>query len=226
MDTVKIIELVIAFVGAIVSSGVGAYAGAKFAYDGERKHRLAEDRRKILQAARSALFILNQQYNLLLQYQRSVVEPQRNDPLAWLQMRVVSIGSTTDWNLDFRALEFLLGTAEHKLLFDIEIENRRFIAAANAISERVQFMISKVQPRISEIHAALGNNATIDQIVANLDFYCTRTAQVLYNELVSHVNETVISLPNIIKRLFEALTREFPGERFDYAAGPKANGAA
>jgi len=123
-----------------------AFFGARYAF---RLQGRAQARRTVeerVAAGNRAIFVPICQFNTLKTFQNQIIDPIRDDPGAFLNMRASLPFSHDNLTVDFDSLSFLLETNHRQILGELFIEEERFRSAIQAINERSRIHLHICQP--------------------------------------------------------------------------------
>lgn len=191
---------------------VAAFYGAKFAFDFQNKKELEEEKRHNLAAANKAIFTLSRMANSLFLYQRDFINPVRNKPGAYLELRPTANIEKEFVQLDIEPLHFLLDTDFRNLLSEIIIEFERYRLAIEVINLRSSLHLEEIQPALELAGfkaetTTLVTNEDIEKILGNRLYSMIKENT---TEVIFHVDTTLESLKDIAIRFKESVKTIYP----------------
>lgn len=198
-----------AYVPALVTL-LAAYFGAKFAFDFQRNREIEAEKTKNLVNGNLAIFKLISMLNTLLAYQKQIIQPFRNKPTAFLEMSPTLQLTKEDITINIETLSFLLDTDDRNLIGEIAVERERFKSALDAINERSVVHRQEAQPLLAAAGVVQGGNYASEQIEAVLGNRIYVTLHQATDQVVEHVDSTIISIQEICNKLTESLKKQFP----------------
>ena len=196
-----------------VTTLLAAFYGAKFAFEFQRGKEEEEQKNKKIVSGNLAIFKLITMIKSLLSYQRQIIEPVRGKPTAFLEMSptLQQIKDQVSINLD--SLSFLLATDDQNLIGELSVEEARYEAAIAAINERSRVHRHEVQPTLDAVGIQNGGTYLHTDIQKALGERLFHTMVQSTDQVIFHVDSTIISLKNAADNLTKALKKQFPGER-------------
>ncbi|HEY0562107.1 MAG TPA: hypothetical protein VGD04_02170 [Methylophilus sp.] len=191
---------------------VAAFYGAKFAFEFQNQKELEEEQSHNLAAANKAIFTLSRMANSLFVYQRDFINPVRNKPGAFLELRPTANIEKEFIKLDIEPLHFLLDTDFRNLLSEIIIEYERYRLAIEVINLRSSLHIEEIQPALER--ACFKDDTTImvtsedlEKILGNRLYSMIRENT---TEVIFHVDTTLESLKDVANRFKESVKTIYP----------------
>ena len=198
-----------AYVPALVTL-LAAYFGAKFAFDFQRNKEIEAEQKRNLVNGNLAIYKLISMLNTLLAYQKQIIQPLRNKPTAFLEMSPTLQLSKEDISINIETLSFLLDTDERNLIGEIAVERERFKSALDAINERSVVHRQEAQPLLAAAGVVQGGNYISEQIEAVLGNKIYVTLNQATDQVIEHVDSTIISIQEVCNKLTGALKKQFP----------------
>lgn len=191
---------------------VAAFYGAKYAFQFQRDKEQEDNKRRNVINGNSAIFNMMRMASNLRNFQREVIEPVRDRPTCFLEMRPTPHFEKNAITLNIETLYFLLDTDDRNLLGELVTEEARYQSVLDAISERTRFHRQEVQPALDRAGFIQGGNYSVSQIEQSLGnrlytTLCHATDQVIY-----HVDSTVVSLKQGADKLTATLKKQYPNE--------------
>jgi hypothetical protein len=192
---------------------LAAYYGAKTAFDLQRSREIESEKNKDLVNGNLVIYKLGSMLNTLTAYQEQIINPVRNKPTAYLEMKPTLLLSKEDINLNIETLSFLLNTDDINLMGEIEIEGRRFRTALDAINERSIIHQREAQAVLDKAGFVNGRDYSFEQIEGMLGNRIYETLKQATDEMVRHVDASIITIQQVSAKLVAALKKEFPRSR-------------
>lgn len=191
---------------------VAAYYGAKFAFEFQSKKEINDIRQRNIISANSAIFALMRMANNLYVYQRDIIEPQRKNNVRFLAMYPTQFIEKDGIKINLESIYFLLQTDYRNLLGEIMVEEGRFRCAADAINLRSNCHIQEVQPLLERAGFEQGGQYTLQQIESMLGERVYNTIQQSTDQVVEHVDESIVSIHTVADKLTAACKILYPEE--------------
>lgn len=200
------------YVPALVTL-LAAYLGASYAF----RLQSAKEERDVIRinivAGNLAVFNLIRKLNTLLDYQKQVIDPMRGEKIAFIGMEPTLQLNADDVHLDLDSLSFLLSSDNPNLLGELSIEKSRFRKALDAINERSKLHWGQVQPKLEQAGFVEGAEYTFPQIEQMLGTRLYVTMNRATDQVIVHVDSTIISLQEAGMKLADMLKKLYPGEK-------------
>ena len=209
METKTILLVLEALQPAVVPLGA-AFLGAWLAFRLEDNARARQTVRDQVEAVNKALFVLIRQVNSLINTQTQIINPHREDPDCYINMRPSLPKASGSPTLDLDSLSFLLETDDRELLGELLVEQERFEASLQAINERSRYHLEVLQPRMAA--ARIGEHAEYptDKIRSVLGESFVVLMQCATDDAIQHVDKTVGSNFALAAKFNHAMKRRFP----------------
>lgn len=192
---------------------LAAFYGAKFAFDFQRGKEEEEHKNQKIVSGNLAIFKLTTMINSLLIYQRQIVEPVRGKPTAFLEMSPTLPQIKDQVSIDLDSLSFLLVTDDQNLIGELSVEEARYEAAIAAINERSRVHRNELQPALEAAGIQNGGIYYQADIQRALGERLFQTMIQSTDQVIFHVDATILSLKAVADKLTEALKKQFPKER-------------
>jgi hypothetical protein len=204
---------------ALVASGLGAFAGAYFAFRNERKSKADAELRRQIDVGKKTQFIIVQQINALAVVQQSLLDPIRDrGEYAWLSLRSASIGEHEDLRHELSDLGFLIDPRGVDMLMKISIAEDNFRAAVDAVNKWANFSKDVYQPTLEKAqildHHATQASLSLEQVQQALGGRIFGLGRSLGNDVFKHVDGALDALKESFDLLEKQLRERFPGENF------------
>jgi hypothetical protein len=193
---------------------VASFAGAWAAFRLHALDKSREQDRSNIAAANRALMTLMQQANELKLYQRDHVDPKRNHPGRHLGIQAILSYEVGDLRFDLRSLDFLSTPAEQQLLFELTVEERRYMEALKAINARSDLLVDEVQPKLMAAGFDDGAEYTSGQFIAALGQPVYNKLKRLTDDVIYHVDRTSDSICEMKDKFRSAVIKRYPEASF------------
>ena len=190
---------------------VAAFYGAKYAFQFQRAKEIEVSKKRNVVNGNSTIFSMMRMASNLKNYQKQIVEPVRSK----LQTRFLEMPPTLDLvkediNLNIESLYFLLETDDRNLLGELTAEEGRYRSALDAINERSRLHRQEIQPLLERAGVVQGGNYSFAQIENVLGNRLYITIQDATEQVIDHVDSTIISLKQIADKLTASLKKQYP----------------
>lgn len=193
MDWNKLIDVI----GTLSAAFAGSWSAFKLTAVNTNKQLVKSE----IDAANRALFRRGRQYNTLLILRAQHLEEHRHKPTRHIMVRSIA---KRDYSADYinqDSLQFLLEKEKGELLFDLLLENDRFINTIETLNSRSEYHDKIVQSKmeklgksmdLASLHKALGPRATVtiknytDDVYRFVDESCDTTYKLMmrfYNDM-------------------------------------------
>ena len=200
---------------------LAAFIGASYAFKLQSDKEKRDISRANIVAGNLAVFNLIQKVNTLLDYQKQVIEPTRGKISAFIEMQPTLQLLKDDIQLDLDSLAFLLSSDDPNLLGELSVEKSRFRRAIDAINERSQLHLGQVQPILEQAGVVEGADYTTQQIEKALGTRLYVTMHQATDQVIDHVDSTIVSLQEAGAKLADMLKMLYPGEKIISLAVPE-----
>jgi hypothetical protein len=199
-------DLAIAAVGAFFGTGAGAFV----ALYGDRKRRSEQREERHVGAANLAILQLGRACDFLSQYQREVIDPDRNSPIRWLLMARKILGVSDSIRVDLETLGYLFKSSDPNVPSAVAIEFERFEATLRLI-EQVKNLLAEAHVRMEERHIIEG--ATRQEIEGASGQKIVTQMRTLTDSIIDHVGRSLPSINDTAKRLHAATRELYPDSK-------------
>lgn len=200
------------YVPAIVTL-LAAYFGAKFAFDFQSNKEKQEQINKNRVSGNLAIFKLATMLNTLTQYQRQFIDPVRAKPTAFLEMIPTLLHFKDDISFNIDSLSFLLDTDDKNLVGELSVEEARYKAAIAVINERSIVHRQEAQLALETANIMHGGDYTVEHMKKVLGERLFHTLCNTTDDVIEHVDSTILSLNSIANKLSKSLKKQFPKEK-------------
>lgn len=200
------------YVPAVVTL-LAAFYGAKFAFEFQSDKEKKEEKNRNIVSGNLAIFKLITMINSLLSYQRQIIEPIRGKETAFLEMSPTLPQKMDNISIDLDSLAFLLGTDDLNLVGELYVEAARYDAAIAAINDRSMVHRHEAQPTLDAAGVKNGGNYLHEDIRRVLGERLFYTLHQSTDQVIYHVDTTILSLKEISDKLTKALKALFPDKR-------------
>ena len=191
---------------------VAAFYGAKYAFQFQKDKEMEDNKRQNVVNGNSAIFNLMRMTSTLRNVQKQIIDPARDRPARFLEMRPTLHSIKDDIKLNIETLYFLLETDYRNLLGELVIEEARYQSALDAIKERSRLHIEEVQPLLERACTVEGGDYSLAQIENALGIRLYTTIQQATEQAIDHVDSTVVSLTQVADKLTASLKKQYPNE--------------
>lgn len=193
---------------------VAAFYGAKFAFEFQNKKDIELAKKINVSSVNKTIFNLSRMANSLFVYQRDFINPVRNKPGIFLELRPIPEMNTESIQITPESLHFILDTDFRNLASEILIEEERFKTALNVINLRSILHLQEVQPLMERAGFTSGTTiiitaAEIEKILGNR--ICSMIKEST-NEVIFHVDSTIESIKEISEKLKNSIKTIYPDE--------------
>jgi hypothetical protein len=194
----------------LIASFAGAWAAFKLqASDKARDVRLAH-----IAALNSTLMTMMRQTNTLKLYQADHINPHREHPGRHITIRPTLPYDLDALRFDFSSLNFLDTSREQQLLFELSVEERRFIETLRAINARSDLMLTELDPKLSAAGFLDGGSYEGGEVKAALGQPLYNKLERLTNDVIYHVDRTDASLQEMKNKLLASARKRYPKTTF------------
>ena len=192
---------------------VAAYYGASLAFKFQNDKDREDIKHRNMANGNNSIFALTRMCNKLVNLQRQIINPIRNSPARFLEMRPTTSLEKDDIKLDLEKLYFLLGTDDRDLLGEIMAEEERYRSAIDAINERSLLHIREAQPLLERAGFVAGGEYSFDQIEAMLGQRLYASIVQATEQAISHVDAAVVSIKLVADKLAASLKKQYPDKK-------------
>lgn len=202
---------------------VASFAGAWAAFKLQSIEKSNDSRKSNVTAVNSVLITLMQQANTLKLYQRDHVDPHRGSPGRHLTIRPTLSFDLDMLRFDFGSLGFFNSQSERQVIFDLSIEERRFIETLQAINARSNLITTQVEPKLEAAGFLDGAEYEGNDFVSALGQPLYSTLKRITDDVISQVdknNESILKMKDEIRAISKArftkekfVNFEFPSEK-------------
>ena len=205
----------------LAAAGGGAWAGAMFAYRRERQAKREDEQAVQIRSGQRVLATLLIQINTLVNFQRSALDPFRDQPHAWLPANAESTGDYADVAVRVDDVVFLFGSPDGEIAMDALLAGSRFRTAIDVIQQQSRFAAEVLQPEVSRLWPAGTVAGHIGQIEQLIGIYIAGTAKRNWSEMLSHVDRAIPDLVAASEEMVTCLRVRFSDAKFSYYGGLK-----
>jgi len=161
--------------------------------------------------------------NDLLSYKHQVIDPVRGKPSAFLEMPPTVLLPKDDININLNSIYSILNIEEINLLGEISIGISKYSKAIDAINDRSRIHINELQPTLERAGVVQGGDYFPEQIETVLGNRLFVTIQQATQQVVDHVDNTLLTLQKVGNDLTSLLKKQFPGEKILEISIPNEN---
>lgn len=212
--------LITSYVPALATL-LAAYFGAKYAFDFHSNKEIKDVKRRNIVNGNIVIFNLGLMVNNLLNYQKQIIDPVRGKPSAFLEMSSTTPLQKEDISIDLNSIYYILETEDRNLLGEISVEVLRYQKALDAINERSIIHIREVQPNLEKAGIVEQETYHLEQIEAALGSRLYAITNQTTEQVVKHIDNTLLSLQDVSSKLTQSLKKQFPGETIINFSIPK-----
>jgi len=191
---------------------IAAFYGAKYAFQFQRDKEKEEIKKRNIVSGNSTIFSMMRMTTALRNIQIQIIDPARNRPARFLQMRPSLPLIDDEIRLNIESLYFLIETDERNILGELVTEEARYRTALNTINERSRLHREEVQPLLERAGIVEGGDYSLAQIEAALGNRRYITIQQATEQAIDHVDNTVVSLQQVANKLRASLKKAYPDE--------------
>lgn len=197
-----------------IATLIASFGGAWAAFKLQSSEKSSDTRRANIAAANQALFVMMQQANTLRLYQHDHINPHREHPGRHLAIQASLPYEIDSLRFDFGSLNFLDQPGEQQLLFDMSIEERRYIESVRAINARSEIILNEVQPRMSSAGFLDGGSYGKSDLMSALGQPLYNKLERLTTDMIWHVDRTSDSIVSMKEKLLTVVRKRYPGVKF------------
>lgn len=205
----KWFEILVSAFATVVAAFLGAwYAFRLIDKDHERKKRA-----NALASGSRAIFTLMRQWNELSVIKRQLIDPVRSHPARFVALRPTLPLDYEHLKFDIDSLSFLLDSDFRQCLMDLLLAESKFQTAVRVLNERSKLHLQTVQPLLERAGIIEGGDYTINQLKTALGERLAVQLSRLTDDVIEHVDHSVMSLKETSDKLHVALRQLYPKER-------------
>lgn len=191
---------------------VAAFYGAKYAFQFQRAKEKDDEKKRNVINSNAAIFTLIRMICTLRDIQKQVIEPARNVPFRFIQMRPALRFIKDEIELNIESMYFLLETEDKTLLSELVMESDRYHSAIGTYNERSRIHREDVQPLLERAGFVQGGIYSSETIKTMLGDRLYITIQQATDATIEQVDETLISLNIFADKLRTCLKKQYPDE--------------
>ena len=163
-------------------------------------------------AGNNALLTLARKRSKLFSICRQVINPHKNDVVAFLGMPTFSEVKIEANDLDYRSLAFLLDKEHSNLLNEISLADEKFQMIVNTLNERSKLYADQVQPRMEAAGFSPDQRYSLSKLIQILGPRIYHHLDDLTKVLLTRADETEEMLEQASSKLSVALKSKFKGK--------------
>jgi len=189
------------------------YLGAKYAFDLHSNKEKSENKNKNIISGNFTIFNIIRMINSLINYKTQIIDPVRNKPSAFLEMRPTPHWDKNDISIKFEDLSFLLGMDDVNLLGELSLAEEKYKKALDAINLRSTIHLQEAQPKIELKGIKEGGDYSMDhleKLLGNRLFIILKRST---QEVIEHVEEAIAYLESTGNKLNQILESAYPQEK-------------
>lgn len=191
---------------------VAAFYGARYAFQFQKNKEKEDIKNRNVVNGNSAIFNIMRMTTTLRNIQTQIIDPARNLPVRYLQMRPILHLMDDAIRLNIESLYFLLETEERNILGELVTEEERYRTALDIINERSHLHREEIQPLLEQAGIIEGGDYSFAQIEKALGIRLYTTIQQITEQAINHIDNTVISLKQTADKLKTSLKKIYPDE--------------
>ncbi len=189
------------------------YLGAKYAFDLHSNKEKSETKNKNIISGNLTIFNIIKMINSLINYKTQIIDPVRNKPSAFLEMRPTPHWNKNDISIKLEDMSFLLGMDDVNLLGELSLAEEKYKNALDAINMRSTIHLQEAQPKIELQGIKEGGDYSMDHLEKSLGNRLFNTLQRSTQEVIEHVEEAIAYLESTGNKLHEILNNAYPQEK-------------
>jgi len=193
---------------------LAVFIGAFLAFKLEGESRKREEIKKNVAASNSALFVILRQLNSLKLFQRDMIDPHRSDTAISINMDPLLQETHDDLDVDFKSLDFILGTKHQKALIEIYLLQQRFREATKAINHRSKLHYEQIQPVLAESDIGMSGLYEREYIAKVLGEKLFDEIVRITDQVVTTTDDTIKSSETALNKFLSALKDIYPKAKF------------
>lgn len=193
---------------------VASFAGAWVAFKLHAANKSKDICRENIAAINRALLVMMQQSNTLKLYQMDQINPHRKNPGRHFAIRATLPFDLESFKFDFKSLDFFETSEEQQLIFELSVEERRFIEALKAINARSEILLTEVDPKLNVAGFIDGGEYSDVQLKAAVGQPLYNKLERLTDDVVYHVDRTSVSLIEMKSKVLKIAKARFPKAKF------------
>lgn len=193
---------------------VASFAGAWVAFKLHSREKARDIRQAQVTSVNRVLTTLMQQANTLKLYQRDHIAPFRNQGGRHLAIRPTLPYDLDSLRIDFDSLSFFTSKAERQIVFELSIEERRFIETLRAINARSELLLDKVEPKLSAAGFLDGGEYARSDFIGAMGQPLYSSLERLTDDVIAHVDKSNECILEMKERVRSMAKLRFPKEKF------------
>jgi len=201
-----------AFVPALATL-VAAYVGASYAFRLQAKREKEQTDRENRVAGNLAVFQIGTMLNRLANYQRQIIDPVRDKPLAYIEMRPTLNLLEDDIRPDIEGLSFVLDAGSPDLLGEFMREHESYRAIVATVQDRSRLHVDIVQPAMENGGLVGRVEVTPELLTGILGVRVHESLRGSTAAIIEHVDTAITSLQEVGEKLTKLLKELYPGQR-------------
>ena len=189
---------------------VAAFYGAKYAFQFQRDKEKDDEKKRNVINGNAAIFTLIRMICSLRDIQKQIIEPARNVPFRFLQMRPALRFIKDEIALNIESMYFLLETEDKTLLSELVMESERYHSAIGTYNERSRIHREEVQPILERAGFVQGGTYSSEEIKTILGDRLYITIQQATDATIEQVDNTLVTLNGVANKLHTTLKKLYP----------------
>jgi hypothetical protein len=191
-----------------------SFGGAWAAFRLQSVEKARDIRRTNIAAANRTLMTMMQQANTLKLYQKDHIDPHRLHPGRHFAIRAILPYELDTLLFDFKSLDFLDSPKEQQLIFELSVEERRYVESLKAINARSNLLLAEVDPKLASAGFRDGGTYGSDDLMEVLGQPLCNKLKRLTDDVVYHVDRTNESLVTMKDKFLGAAKARYPKAKF------------
>lgn len=193
---------------------VPVFGGAYFAFYIENKRRIREEIKKYCTSADIAMITIYNMWNILVDYEISVIDKYRNLDDVWLNLPVQSKFHIGEATFKLIELSFLIEKGCPNVLTNLMLEEQRFWELVNLIENRNNLVLGEVHSRMSEKGVKPGFGRTSDEFEKILGYEVIHKLKEWTPAIIKNTDDNIKSLKSVHDELRTTMKTLYPNRKF------------
>ena len=200
--------------GSLIGAGVGAYLGAKFAFDWNTRAAEKALIDKRASDANRVIFLLGKQMELLATIKKQSLDPWRGNPSALINMVPTAPTKYEHLLIDSASISFLFDTAFPESVSKVMLAETWFVRVMESLEMRFELHFREIQPALDGLVDQFGEQFPLEQAKTTLGprrwIQLKRATENLYES----VDDGLAYIALMLKGLPQELKEIFPERKF------------
>lgn len=191
---------------------VAAFYGAKYAFQFQRAKEKDDEKKRNVINGNAAIFTLIRMICSLRDIQKQIIDPARNVPFRFIQMRPALRFIKDENELNIESMYFLLETEDKTLLSELVMESDRYHSAIGTYNERSRIHREDVQTVLERAGFVQGGTYSSEEIKTLLGDRLYITIQQATDATIEQVDNALITLNRVANKLHTSLKKLYPND--------------